>query len=134
MKVEHIAIWTTRLEELKDYYSMYFGGVPNKKYINKQKDFRSYFLSFKSGARIEIMSRPDVPENINDTVKAQHLGLIHIAFGFDTIKEVDEKANQLIEDGFQILSGPRITGDGYNEFETLDPDNNRIEVTAKYYE
>jgi lactoylglutathione lyase len=46
------------------------------------------------------------------------------------MKEVDEKAKQLENDGYKILSGPRKTGDGYYEFETLDPDNNRLEVTA----
>jgi lactoylglutathione lyase len=78
------------------------------------------------------MSKPNIPENKNDTVKAQHQGIIHIAFGVDTIQEVDDKAKQLINDDFQILSGPRKTGDGHYEFETLDPDNNRLEVTTKY--
>ena len=132
MLLEHIAIWTSQLEELKDYYSQYFGGQPNKKYANEKKEFHSYFLTFNSGARLEIMSKPNIPENKNDTVKAQHQGIIHIAFGVDTIQEVDDKAKQLINDGFRILSGPRKTGDGHYEFETLDPDNNRLEVTTKY--
>jgi len=132
MILEHIAIWTNRLEELKNYYSQYFGGQPNKKYTNKNKEFHSYFLTFNSGARLEIMSKPNIPENKNDTVKAQHQGIIHIAFGVDTIQEVDDKAKQLINNDFQILSGPRKTGDGHYEFETLDPDNNRLEVTTKY--
>jgi hypothetical protein len=29
-----------------------------------------------------------------------------------------------------ILDGPRRTGDGYYESVTLDPDGNRIEITA----
>lgn len=132
MILEHIAIWTNQLEELKDYYSHYFGGQPNKKYTNEKKEFHSYFLTFSSGAKLEIMSKPNIPENKNDTVKAQHQGIIHIAFSVDTIQEVDDKAKQLIIDDFQILSGPRKTGDGYYEFETLDPDNNRLEVTTKY--
>ena len=132
MILEHIAIWTNQLEELKDYYSHYFGGQPNKKYTNEKKEFHSYFLTFSSGAKLEIMSKPNIPENKNDTVKAQHQGIIHIAFSVDTIQEVDDKAKQLINNDFQILSGPRKTGDGYYEFETLDPDNNRLEVTTKY--
>jgi lactoylglutathione lyase len=47
------------------------------------------------------------------------------------MQEVDEKAVQLQSGGFKILRGPRKTGDGYYEFETLDPDDNRIEVTTK---
>jgi lactoylglutathione lyase len=117
---------------LKKYYVKYFDAVSNEKYTNKQKRFESYFLSFHSGARLELMSMPDIPDNLNDTIHTQHKGLIHLAFGVDTITEVDQKARQLQADGFKIVSGPRKTGDGYYEFETLDPDNNRLEVTCKY--
>ena len=134
MTLEHVAIWTNRLEELKDYYIKYYEGTANDKYINAKKQFQSYFLSFKSGARLELMTMPHIPDNANDRVSAQHKGIIHLAFGVDTMQEVDKKAKQLQADGFKILSGPRKTGDGYYEFETLDPDNNRIEVTTKYAE
>ena len=132
MTLEHVAIWTDKLEALKDYYSKYFGGTPNDKYTNEKNQFHSYFLTFKSGARLEIMTMANIPCNINDTIIKQHKGIIHLAFGVDTKMEVEEKARQLEGDGFKILSGPRKTGDGYYEFETLDPDNNRIEVTAKF--
>jgi len=132
MIIEHLAIWTQNLEALKDYYVQYFGAQPNDKYTNVQKQFQSYFLSFTSGARLELMSRPDIPANANDPVSAQYLGLIHFAFGVDTMAEVDQKVEELRAAGFPILSGPRKTGDGYYEFETLDPDNNRIEVSTLY--
>jgi lactoylglutathione lyase len=131
MILEHVAIWTDKLEELKNFYVKYFGGSSNKKYTNEQKQFSSYFISFKSGARLEIMSMPSVPDNKNDTI-IQHKGIIHLAFGVDSMDEVDAKGKQLKADGFKILSGPRKTGDGYYEFETLDPDNNRLEVTCVY--
>ena len=132
MTLEHIAIWTKQLEVLKEYYSKYFGGQSNQKYINEKKGFESYFIAFESGARLEIMSKPDIPENLNDTVDAQYLGIIHMAFGVNTMKEVENKAKELSQAGFEILNGPRKTGDGYYEFETLDPDNNRLEVTTKF--
>lgn len=132
MTLEHVAIWTDNIDLLKDYYVKYFHGVPNAKYTNETKGFQSYFLSFASGARLEIMCMPGIPENKNDTVINQHKGIIHLAFGVDTVHEVDEKAKQLAGDGYKILSGPRQTGDGYYEFETLDPDNNRLEVTCRY--
>lgn len=132
MIIEHLAIWTQNLESLKDYYVQYFGAQSNDKYTNVQKQFQSYFLSFTSGARLELMSRPDIPANANDPVSAQYLGLIHFAFGVDTMAEVDQKVEELRAAGFPILSGPRKTGDGYYEFETLDPDNNRIEVSTLY--
>ena len=132
MTLEHVAIWTNDLERLKNYYITYFGAVSNEKYTNTEKQFSSYFLGFTSGARLEIMTRAGIPENANDTVHQQHLGIIHLAFGVATLTEVDEKARQLQKDGFTILSGPRRTGDGYYEFETLDPDNNRLEVTTVF--
>ncbi len=132
MILEHVAIWTNDLEGLKNYYCQYFDAVPNEKYTNKKTQFQSYFLSFQSGARLELMQKPSIPENQNDTVELQHLGIIHLAFGVDSMQAVDEKANQLKAAGFPILRGPRKTGDGYYEFETLDPENNRLEVTTPY--
>jgi lactoylglutathione lyase len=132
MTLEHVAIWTDKLELLKEYYVKYFNGIPNGKYTNEKKQFQSYFLAFEPGARLEIMSMPGIPGNLNDTINKQHKGIIHLAFGVETIAEVEEKAKQLQADGFKILSCPRKTGDGYYEFETLDPDNNRLEVTCRY--
>lgn len=134
MILEHVALWTNDLEQLKEFYIKYFDAVPNQKYYNPAKEFESYFLSFKNGARLEIMKMKNIPENRNDTIHQQHLGLIHLAFGVETMEEVDAKVKELAAAGFSILSGPRKTGDGYYEFETLDPDNNRIEVTALFSE
>jgi lactoylglutathione lyase len=134
MILEHVAIWTDNIELLKDYYTKYFEGKANDKYINIKNQFHSYFISFQSGARLELMSMPAIPDNTNDTITKQHKGIIHLAFGVETMKDVDAKAVQLKEDGYRILSGPRKTGDGYYEFETLDPDNNRLEVTTRYIE
>ncbi len=132
MKLEHVAIWTHQLEVLRDYYIKYFDGVSNAKYTNPKNEFESYFLEFESGARLELMKMPGIPPNLNDTIHSQHQGIIHLAFGVARPELVDEKAIQLQNDGFPILKGPRKTGDGYYEFETLDPDNNRLEVTALY--
>ena len=132
MTLEHVAIWTRQLENLRAFYITYFNGVSNEKYINPAKGFESYFISFASGARLELMSRADIPENLNDRAGSQHLGLIHLAFGVGSMAEVDQKAETFRAAGFPILSGPRKTGDGYYEFETLDPDGNRLEVSALF--
>ena len=47
MKLHHIAIWTFRLEELKEFYVRFLGGKSNEKYVNPKKGFESYFISFK---------------------------------------------------------------------------------------
>lgn len=131
MKLEHIAIWTDDLENLKAFYTKYFCGKANSLYRNPGTGFKSYFLEFESGARLEIMQKPDIPKNLNDRKHLQHLGIIHIAFAVNSKEEVDAKAEELKNAGYHILRGPRTTGDGYYEFETLDPDGNRIEVVFK---
>lgn len=132
MVIDHVAIWTPQLEKLKDYYVRYFNGKSNEKYLNKERHFESYFISFDSGTRLELMQMPGIPQNLNDTVGKQHLGIIHLSFGVENMEKVDDKFRELINDGYKILRGPRKTGDGYWEFETLDPDNNRVEVAAKF--
>ena len=131
MTIDHVAIWTDNLVRLKEYYEKFFDGKASDKYTNNLTGFSSYFISFQSGARLEIMTMPGIPDNSNDTVNARHKGIIHIAIGVETQQEVDEKAVQLQAAGYTILKGPRKTGDGYYEFETLDPDNNRIEVSKR---
>jgi lactoylglutathione lyase len=131
MKLEHIAIWTDNIELLRNYYVSFFDGQSNEMYINPKTQFQSYFISFESGARLEIMSMPNIPDNTNDTINAQHKGIIHIAFSVATKQEVDAKAALLQANGFELLNGPRVTGDGYYEFVTLDPDKNRLEVITR---
>jgi lactoylglutathione lyase len=134
MTIDHVAIWTNQLEILKGYYVKYFNGRANKKYTNKVTGFESYFISFDSGTRLEIMQKPGIPENLNDRVTKQHQGLIHLSFGVEYMELVNRKSEEMAKAGFRILRGPRKTGDGYYEFETLDPDNNRIEVAALFVE
>jgi len=134
MNIDHVAIWTSQLERLKDYYVKYFKGSSNNKYTNSGKQFESYFISFDSGTRLEIMQMPGIPPNLNDTVFEQYQGIIHLSFGMESMTQVNKKLIELKNDGYEILSGPRKTGDGYYEFETLDPDRNRIEVSTPFIE
>jgi lactoylglutathione lyase len=134
MTIDHVAIWTTQPEQLKDYYVKYFNGRANEKYFNKETLFESYFITFDSGSRLEIMKKPGIPVNLNDREEKQHQGIIHISFGVESMEMVTGKSKELSEAGFKILRGPRKTGDGYFEFETLDPDNNRIEVATLFVE
>ena len=130
MVIDHIAIWTENLEELKDFYSQYFNGILGEKYVNKQNGFQSYFITFITGSKLEIMMMPNIPNNLNNSTK-QYKGIIHLAFGLDSINAVDLKAKEFESNGFQIINGPRVTGDGYYEFEIFDPDNNRVEISTK---
>ncbi len=129
MQIGHVAIWTRDLERLKTFYEEYFQARSGKKYVNRDKQFESYFLEFASGARLELMSMPQIPETRNDAVK-QFTGIIHIAFSTGSDEQVDSLTRQLDQAGYTVLDGPRRTGDGYYESVVLDPDGNRIEITT----
>lgn len=122
--IHHIAIWTFRLEEMKEFYSRYFNGTSNEKYINPKKGFESYFLRFEGGTDLELMSRPDVQ---NLPIEENRLGLTHLAFAFDSREAVLQQTELLRSAGYSIVGEPRTSGDGYFESVVLDPDGNRIE-------
>ena len=128
MKIEHVALYTDKLEEMKDFYTCFFKGKASSKYVNDAKGFESYFITFASGARLEIMRQQglDSRRTLNDT---QYLGWSHIAFSVGSKEQVDQLTRILEERGFQKVSGPRTTGDGYYESCILDPDGNRVEIT-----
>lgn len=128
MKIEHLALWTNNLETLKAFYIRFFGASSNEKYYNPRKEFSSYFLSFSSGARLELMQMPGIPANSNDRVQ-QYTGLIHFAISTGSKKKVDALTEDIRQAGFTVLGEPRWTGDGYYESVVADPDDNRIEIT-----
>jgi lactoylglutathione lyase len=60
---------------------------------------------------------------------AQRMGFTHLAVSVGSKPAVDELTSRLRHDGYEVVDGPRVTGDGYYESVVLDPDGNRIEVT-----
>jgi lactoylglutathione lyase len=42
-------------------------------------------------------------------------GFVHLAFSVGSHEAVDSLTQQLRADGYGIVSGPRVTGDGYYE-------------------
>jgi lactoylglutathione lyase len=121
-------MWTEHLEALKAFYETYFGARAGDKYTNPNKGFESYFLSFSSGARLELMRMPGIPASRDDP-EAQFTGYIHLALAVGSEAEVDRLTARLAQDGYRVLDGPRRTGDGYYESAVLDPDGNRVEIT-----
>lgn len=128
MRLAHVALWTPDLERSRQFYTTYFQGRAGVKYINPQTGFESYFMSFKDGAKLELMKMEGIPENINDAAR-QYMGLIHIAFSTGHRDGVDELTERLKSDGHTVVANPRETGDGYYESIVLDPDGNRVEIT-----
>lgn len=126
MKIEHIAIYVTDLEKTRTFFMKYFGAKSNDGYHNPKTNFRSYFLSFDDGVRLEIMNKPemsDLPKSLART------GYAHIAFSVGSKEKVDTLTAKLKADGYKIISGPRTTGDGYYESCVVVIEDNQIEIT-----
>ena len=127
MNIEHIALYVYDLEAARDFFVKYLGASSNSGYHNKTTDFRSYFLSFDGGARLELMTRPRLEDSANDIART---GFIHIAFSLGSKEKVDELTERLRADGYEVLSGPRTTGDGYYESCIVSIEGNQIELTV----
>ncbi|UHG89015.1 VOC family protein [Spirosoma oryzicola] len=129
MHIEHLAIWVRDLEQMRTFYQTYFSAIANQKYTNHQKGFSSYFLRFDGGSRLELMHMPTIPDSPHDSLQ-QFIGLTHFAVSVGSRDAVDALTERLRADGYLIAGEPRQTGDGYYESVVLDPEQNRIEITA----
>ena len=127
MKIEHIALYVNDLEAARDFFVTYLGGRSNDGYHNRNTGFRSYFITFDDGARLEIMNKPgmtDAEKSLNRT------GYIHIAFSVGSKARVAELTEELRIVGYEVVSGPRTTGDGYYESCIVAVEGNQIELTV----
>lgn len=127
MRIEHIAMYVNDLEKTKKFFEKYFDAKSNELYHNKNTDFRSYFLTFDDGARLEIMNKPKMNDSEKSLVQT---GFIHIAFSVGSKEKVDELTMELKKDGYDVISGPRTTGDGYYESCIVGIEGNQIEITV----
>ena len=127
MHIEHIAMYVNDIEKTREFFIKYFDAISNEGYHNKTTGFRSYFLSFDNGARLEIMNKPqmsDEEKGLNRT------GYIHIAFSLGSKEAVDVLTGRMKNDGYDVISGPRTTGDGYYESCIIGMEGNQIEITV----
>ena len=127
MKIEHIALYVRDPDRARDFFVRYFDAASNDGYHNPRTDFRSYFLTFRSGARLELMTRPGLTDAGNSLTR---FGYAHIAFSTGSKENVDALTERLRRDGYRVTSAPRITGDGYYESCILDFEGNTIEITV----
>ncbi len=128
MKIEHVAMYVNDLEKARDFFVKYFDGKSNDGYHNPNTDFRSYFISFDDGSRLELMNKPgmtDQEKTLNRT------GYSHIAFSVKSDEELESLTERMKTDGYEVLSGPRTTGDGYYESCILGLEGNQIEITVE---
>lgn len=127
MKIEHVAMYVKDLDAVRDYFVTYFGGHADEGYWNKKTGFRSHFITFDGGPRLEIMHRP----GMDDPKKVMaRTGFIHISFSVGSKEKVDAITERIRSAGYKVLSEPRTTGDGYYESCVADPEGNQIEITV----
>ena len=126
MKIDHIALYVSDLESARDFFVTYFSASANEGYHNTRTDFRSYFLTFHDGSRLELMTKPDLSDS-GDCLS--RFGYAHIAFSVGSKVNVDELTEKLRVAGYEVVSGPRTTGDGYYESCIVAIEGNQIEIT-----
>lgn len=127
MKIEHVALYVNDLEETRKFFIKYLGAKSNHGYHNPRTNFRSYFLAFDDGARLEIMNKPEMADQPKELART---GYAHIAFSVGSKEKVDNLTADLKAAGYEIISGPRTTGDGYYESCIVAIEGNQIEITV----
>ena len=125
VKITHVAVYAVDIEKTREYFEKYFGGTSNSIYKNS-KGFSSYFITFDNNVRLEVMGHVYLNKH---TIKDMQNGYSHIAFSVGDKETVINLTNQIINDGYELYSPPRLTGDGYFESCVADPDGNRVEIT-----
>lgn len=129
VRIEHVALWVNDLDTMCSFYADTFGAQIGPLYENPRKGFSSRFLSFDDGARLELMTTTTL-EPVAHTAGAQRMGLTHLAISLGSEALVSEITARLTSLGVTVVDGPRRTGDGYFESVILDPEGNRLELTA----
>ena len=127
MRIHHTALYAANLEEARDFFVTYFDAAASDLYHNPKTDFRSYFLRFADGAQLELMTKPGL---LPSDQEAAHFGYAHLAFSVGSREEVDRLSERLNRDGYMLLSGPRVTGDGYYESCIRGIEGNLIEIVV----
>ena len=127
MKIEHVALYVNDLEKARKFFMKYLGAKSNDGYHNQKTDFRSYFLTFEDGARLEIMNKPGMSDLPKECART---GYAHVAFSVGDREKVDALTAEMKSDGYEVVSGPRTTGDGYYESCIIAVEGNQIEITV----
>ena len=126
MVIEHVAMYVNDLEKTRDFFVDFLDGKSNDGYHNKKTGFRSYYVSFDGGSRIEIMNKLDMTD---DNKGLNRTGYAHIAFSTGSKERVDELTERIRDAGYVVISDPRTTGDGYYESCIVAIEGNQIELT-----
>jgi lactoylglutathione lyase len=118
-RIDHAAAWVGDLQRARAFYERWFKASAGPMYSSATRDFKSYFLSLGTGARLELMTSP------GESPRAAHL-----AISVGSRDAVDRLIKDMEAAGVRIMSAPRVTGDGYYEAVVADSEGNLIEITS----
>lgn len=74
------------------------------------------------------MTRPNLIED--NQKQLNKTGYIHLSFSVGSRKNVDSLTKRFQSDGYEVISNPRVTGDGYYESCIIGFEGNIIEITV----
>jgi predicted enzyme related to lactoylglutathione lyase len=124
-QIEHIALATSDLERLCDFYGQ-LGGVASPASIDPDSGLRGCVLDF-CGIRLEVFERRRDGEGMAGGERSQ--GLLHFGFALESADAVDELTGVLAAAGHRVLEPPQRAGErGRYESVVLDPDGNRLKL------
>jgi lactoylglutathione lyase len=123
MRIDHIALFCRDIEAMKNFFVKYFDAMPGNDHLSKRTGETNCFLAFTDGgSRLELITFHNTPMDLPNS-------FAHISISVGSKEKVDLITKQLDNDGYQLLSGPRTTGDGYYESCIVGLENIKIEIT-----
>jgi lactoylglutathione lyase len=126
-QIEHIALATSDLERLCDFYRQ-LGALASPSSRDTDTGLRSCVLDF-CGVRLEVFERPDSSEG--EAGGERSSALLHLGFALESADAVDELTGVLAAAGHQVLAPPQRAGElARYESVVLDPDGNRLKLTV----
>ena len=126
MTISHIAVYVNDLDGAKNFFMKYLSASIVMEYKNERTGFRSVFLAFEGGAGVELMNRPRMSDLPKDALRT---GYSHLSFSLGGRDKVDALTERLAADGYETLSGPRMTGVGRYESSVRGFEGNLLELT-----
>lgn len=128
MRINHIAINCKDIELVKSFFMTYLEAYEGAEYHNPKTGLHSWMLLFTEGStKVELMSWNDMKLHEQGL---HEQGLVHISVSVNSRGKVDSLTARLVADGYQCLSGPRTTGDGYYESSIVGPEGLIFEITV----
>ena len=91
-------------------------------YVNNLEQAKKFFVKYLDGKANKMYH--------NIKTDFRRTGYIHVAFSVGSREKVNELTNFLKTDGYEVISGPRTTGDGYYESCIIAVEGNQIEITV----